>query len=60
MRSKVKIKTNSKTHFLDNDTMIEVSLIAATFWIPHTSFYVNKPKGLDQIAHMQMSTDVMR
>ena len=33
-------KTNSETHFRPNNIMIEFSLIAATFWIPHTSFYV--------------------
>ena len=35
-----KTKTNSETHFRPNNIMIEFSLITATFWIPHTSFYV--------------------
>ena len=33
-------RTNSETHFRPNNIMIEFSLITATFWIPHTSFYV--------------------
>ena len=35
-----KTKTNSETHFRPNNIIIEFSLITATFWIPHTSFYV--------------------
>ena len=35
-----KTKTNSETHFQHNNIIIEFSLITATFWIPHTSFYV--------------------
>ena len=33
-------RTNSETQFRPNNIMIEFSLITATFWIPHTSFYV--------------------
>ena len=35
-----KTKTNSETHFRPNNIIIEFSLITATFWIPHTSFYI--------------------